>query len=228
MTIGQRISELRRSFGYSQEYIAEQLQVSRQAVSKWEQDQSAPDTYNLIALAKLLNVTVEYLAVGKKQEISQAASVSAEHTPTVSPSYVPPRKAGQTQRTVGYILLTVGLFGLVVGVPLAWVLSDLIGVAFLRILFFIPAIITLIGILCLICKKYFWLVFLWLSTALVLLIMLVVMPTTSHVIVNVTTGEVAPPQPTGLPIYTILIWLLPLAAIVCTIITVIRSIKCKK
>ena len=58
MTIGQRIGELRKSYGYSQEYIAEKMNVSRQAVSKWEQDLSAPDTYNLIALAELLDVSV--------------------------------------------------------------------------------------------------------------------------------------------------------------------------
>ena len=54
-TIGQRISELRKSSSFSQEYVAEKLNVSRQAVSKWEQDLSAPDTYNLIALAELFD-----------------------------------------------------------------------------------------------------------------------------------------------------------------------------
>ena len=68
MTIGQRICELRKERGYSQEYIAEQLNVSRQAVSKWETDQCAPDTYNLIALSELFGVSVEYLATGKQAE----------------------------------------------------------------------------------------------------------------------------------------------------------------
>ncbi len=65
MSIGNRISELRKKHNYSQEYVAEQLDVSRQAVSKWEQDQTSPDTNNLIALAGLFNVSVEYLATGK-------------------------------------------------------------------------------------------------------------------------------------------------------------------
>lgn len=68
MTIGKRISELRKKKGFTQEYIAEQLGVSRQAVSKWEQDQSTPDTKNLIALADLLNSSVEYIATGKTTE----------------------------------------------------------------------------------------------------------------------------------------------------------------
>ena len=69
MTIGKRISELRKNFSYSQEYVAEKIGVSRQAVSKWEQDQTAPDTYNLIALAELFHVTVEYLATGRKEDL---------------------------------------------------------------------------------------------------------------------------------------------------------------
>lgn len=68
MSIGKRISDARKDKGFTQEYIAEKLNVSRQAVSKWEKDQSAPDTRNLIALAELLCVSVEYLAVGKRME----------------------------------------------------------------------------------------------------------------------------------------------------------------
>ncbi len=65
MSIGNRIRELRKKHNYSQEYVAEQLDVSRQAVSKWEQDQTSPDTNNLIALAELFGVSVEYIATGK-------------------------------------------------------------------------------------------------------------------------------------------------------------------
>lgn len=68
MSIGQRISELRKSNALSQEYVAERLGVTRQAVSKWETNQSAPDTYNLIALAELFGVSVEYIATGKQPE----------------------------------------------------------------------------------------------------------------------------------------------------------------
>lgn len=68
MSIGKRISEQRKKHNYSQEYLAEQLNVSRQAVSKWEQDQTSPDTNNLIALAQIFGVTVEYLATGNSSE----------------------------------------------------------------------------------------------------------------------------------------------------------------
>lgn len=66
MTIGNRIIQARKKKGLTQEYLAEQLQVSRQAVSKWETGQSSPDTKNLIALSQLLGVSVEYLATGNQ------------------------------------------------------------------------------------------------------------------------------------------------------------------
>ena len=69
MTIGNRIRTLRKQLNYSQEYVAEQLDVTRQAVSKWEKDLTSPDTDNIIQLAKLLNSTVEYIASGKKENL---------------------------------------------------------------------------------------------------------------------------------------------------------------
>lgn len=59
--IAQRLAELRRQRGLSQEGLAEQLGLSRQAVSKWERAESAPDMGNLIALADLYEVTLDEL-----------------------------------------------------------------------------------------------------------------------------------------------------------------------
>lgn len=66
MSIGDRILELRQANNISQLQLSEVLGISRQAVSKWENDQAAPDTINLIKLADVLNTEVEYLATGKK------------------------------------------------------------------------------------------------------------------------------------------------------------------
>jgi len=68
MTLGNRISALRKDKKLSQESMAEALNVSRQAVSKWENDLSSPDTENLIALSRLLQVDVEFLATGALSE----------------------------------------------------------------------------------------------------------------------------------------------------------------
>ncbi len=69
MTLGNRIIELRKQKNFSQEYVAELLDISRQAVYKWEKDLSSPDTAHLIKLAEILGVSVEYLATGKTEYI---------------------------------------------------------------------------------------------------------------------------------------------------------------
>ncbi len=69
MTIGNRIITLRKEQQFSQEELADKIGVSRQSVSKWETDACAPDAYNLIALAKVLNTSVEYIVTGKTSSI---------------------------------------------------------------------------------------------------------------------------------------------------------------
>ena len=66
MSVGERISQLRKQLGMSQLQLAEALEVSRQAVSKWESDQSSPDSLHLIKLADVLESDVEYLATGRR------------------------------------------------------------------------------------------------------------------------------------------------------------------
>ncbi|MBO5898234.1 MAG: helix-turn-helix transcriptional regulator [Clostridia bacterium] len=135
MTIGNRIAVLRREHGYSQEHVAEQLGVSRQAVSKWETDQSSPDTNNLIALAALLGTTVEYLAVGKREE-----------TP---PMPVAPQNTLTVRKVIGLILVGVGSLALVLGVLLS------------PILLMLAAYFLITGILCLTLHRCFGLVLGW-------------------------------------------------------------------
>ena len=66
MSIGERIIELRKERNLSQAQLADTLNISRQAVSKWENDLASPDTLKLIQLADVLNTEVEYLATGRK------------------------------------------------------------------------------------------------------------------------------------------------------------------
>ncbi len=56
-----RLAEMRRERGLSQEELAERLGISRQAVSKWERAEASPDTDNLLALAKLYGVSLDSL-----------------------------------------------------------------------------------------------------------------------------------------------------------------------
>lgn len=68
MNIGERIMALRKEKNISQSELAKRLNVSRQAVSKWEQGVSSPDTERLIRLAEILGTEVEYLATGTHPE----------------------------------------------------------------------------------------------------------------------------------------------------------------
>lgn len=61
-SVADRLARLRRAQGYSQGELARKLGLSRQAVSKWERAEAAPDTENLIALARLYGVTLDELA----------------------------------------------------------------------------------------------------------------------------------------------------------------------
>ena len=61
ITTANRLYELRKQHGYSQDELADKLNVSRQAISKWERSESSPDTDNLIALARLYGVSLDEL-----------------------------------------------------------------------------------------------------------------------------------------------------------------------
>ena len=65
MSVGDRISLLRRDSNISQYQLAKLMDVSRQAVSKWENGQSIPDSLKLIKLAEVLGTDVEYLTTGR-------------------------------------------------------------------------------------------------------------------------------------------------------------------
>ena len=66
MSLGERIWELRKAANMSQADLARAMDVSRQAVSKWETDQSSPDASNLILLSDLLDTDIEYLTTGRR------------------------------------------------------------------------------------------------------------------------------------------------------------------
>ena len=61
MTFSDKLIALRRRAGWSQEELAERLNVSRQSVSKWESAQSMPDIDKIVQLSSLFGVTTDYL-----------------------------------------------------------------------------------------------------------------------------------------------------------------------
>lgn len=73
MTLGQRIQELRKGLDLSQEELGEKMGISRQAISKWEADQTIPDLDKLIALSRLFGLTIGQL-LGVEQPLPPPAA----------------------------------------------------------------------------------------------------------------------------------------------------------
>lgn len=61
MTIGAKIAACRKRAGMSQEKLANELNISRQAVSRWETGEAVPDTEKVIQLSRIFHVTTDYL-----------------------------------------------------------------------------------------------------------------------------------------------------------------------
>lgn len=61
MTLGDKLSKLRKENNYTQEQLAEILGVSRQAISKWESDVTYPETNKLIRMSELFDCSLDYL-----------------------------------------------------------------------------------------------------------------------------------------------------------------------
>lgn len=66
MNLGEKIFKLRKEKGFSQEVLAEKLGTTRQAVSKWENNQGFPETEKLMQLSNIFEVSVDFLLKDEK------------------------------------------------------------------------------------------------------------------------------------------------------------------
>lgn len=78
MKIGEKLLSLRKKQGLSQEEAADQLNVSRQTISKWETDQSTPDFDKIVPICELYGISVEELLTGKKESLKETVPVDKE------------------------------------------------------------------------------------------------------------------------------------------------------
>ena len=132
MTLGETIYRLRTEKNMSQGDLADALGVSRQSVSKWENNNATPDLDKLVRLAELFGVTLDQLVSG-----APAASASKEQPVPPSAPQIAPRKL------TGYLLLLCGL--------LAFLIPTALGSIAAGAIFCIP--LFLWGILCIKAKK---------------------------------------------------------------------------
>ena len=76
MILADKITALRKKAGWSQEELAQQLNVSRQSVSKWEGAQSVPDLDKIVQMSRLFGVTTDFLL---KDELSEEEDYTREN-----------------------------------------------------------------------------------------------------------------------------------------------------
>ncbi|CDC71489.1 MULTISPECIES: helix-turn-helix transcriptional regulator [environmental samples] len=107
MSFGQKLQMLRQQAGMSQDALAERLGVSRQAVSRWERDETMPDPDKIVTLADLFGVTTDYLL----RQDSGGQTVGAQPHKSAGRSGTRPRdsrdfidRAGYLAKTKGYLL----------------------------------------------------------------------------------------------------------------------------
>lgn len=86
MDISAKLKELRAKKGLSQEKVAEQLYVSRQAISKWENGEALPDMENLVAISKFYGVSIDYI-LGANEESGRSKNQVEAEPQSPAPSY---------------------------------------------------------------------------------------------------------------------------------------------
>ena len=108
MTFGEKLQSLRKQKGMSQEQLASQLTVSRQAISKWELDSSSPDIDNVIQLSKIFNVSTDYLL---HDEIENSSDAAIE-TPNITESNG--KHFGVSKTILGILFTSIGSIGMLI------------------------------------------------------------------------------------------------------------------
>lgn len=149
MSLGTNLSRLRGRSGLSQDALAEKMGVSRQSVSKWENDSSVPELEKLIRLAEIFDVTLDELVRDVRPEAVPRTEPAEPVEPTVPPEPAAPPPASTAfpaRKIVGVVLLCMG--GLVL-----LLLTLLVGLGGLLAGLIYASPFLACGVICLVCKK---------------------------------------------------------------------------
>jgi transcriptional regulator with XRE-family HTH domain len=118
MNFGENLQRLRKGKGISQERLAEIMEVSRQAISKWESNSAYPETEKLIALSDLFGVSIDYLIKGNEsnettdcvQGSGENTTIGETHKDTVQDRIVPVRQYRPLRTALAVILYAISPF----------------------------------------------------------------------------------------------------------------------
>ena len=104
--LGEKIQQLRKGKGLSQEELAGRLTVSRQAISKWELGESIPDTENVVQLSKLFGVSTDYL-LNDEYESDKDISAVKVTSENIKAEY------NRKGKVASFIMLGIGIIGII-------------------------------------------------------------------------------------------------------------------
>lgn len=104
MSFGEKLQDLRRRTGMSQDTLAERLDVSRQAVSKWERDETMPETEKLVRIAQLFDASLDELLLDR--EPPKEPEPQIQYRPVYRHNYV--NHFHRHGYKLGHILIAIG------------------------------------------------------------------------------------------------------------------------
>ena len=113
MTLGEKISKLRKEYNYTQEQLADILGVSRQSISKWESDIAYPETEKLIELGKIFECSMDYLLkdeVAEKTGDSVSESYFTEKVTEISRKVLTDKNKGKAKKILKIIGIILAVF----------------------------------------------------------------------------------------------------------------------
>lgn len=113
--LGERLYELRTKHEMSQGDLAEKLNVSRQTISKWENNMSIPELDKIISLSNVFGVSVDYIVKGEGEESVPTVIdlIEADSEPTADPVPVKMITLDPTRRIVGGLSIAMGLINII-------------------------------------------------------------------------------------------------------------------
>lgn len=113
MDFNNRLYQLRKQKGFSQEELANRLNVSRQTVSKWEVGDSTPDMEKLIAISDLFDVSLDMLVKGKEEEPQPPPTAKSEFAAVLNEKVLTDKNKKKAKNVFKIIAIILGAIVLV-------------------------------------------------------------------------------------------------------------------
>ncbi len=155
MNLGENIYHYRTQKNMSQGDLADALEVSRQSVSKWENNAATPELEKLMKMAQIFDITIDELVTGEQREApAPTPSPALESAPQPAPAPATPEPF-LARKIVGIILLACGLLAAII----LFAVGFFTGAYIWSLIIGLP--LVLIGLCCLLVKKHALLVCGW-------------------------------------------------------------------